>query len=135
MLERKVYEAGQLIVGRISGVVKAQTFINSTFWQIDSKNIGELKKDYSQLYYDTEIKRVELSAKDVIKMAEINSGIAVNLERYRTALVIRDKRLIELAKMHQEISQKLNYQVKVFNNVVQGFAWLGYKNPDHENIK
>jgi hypothetical protein len=29
--------------------------INGIFWQIDSRNVGEVKEGFSQLYYDADV--------------------------------------------------------------------------------
>ena len=42
MFDSKIYNDGHLIVGKMSGVIEPQSFINGIFWQIDSRNVGEV---------------------------------------------------------------------------------------------
>ena len=43
MFDSTVYNEGTLIVGKMSGVIEPQSFINGIFWQIDSRNIGQFR--------------------------------------------------------------------------------------------
>ncbi len=42
----------------MSGVVEPQSFINGKFWQIDSRNVGEVKQGFCQLDYDGDVESV-----------------------------------------------------------------------------
>jgi hypothetical protein len=135
MFDSKIYNDGDLIVGKMSGVIEPQSFINGTFWQIDCSNVGEVKKDFSQLYYDDDIESVVITEKDITRIAEINTGIGVNVGRFRTALVLRHPEIIRLAKFHQVLAKKHGYEVEIFDKLETGFAWLEYDNPDPGLIK
>ena len=135
MFDSKIYNDGDLIVGKMSGVIEPQSFINGIFWQIDCRNVGEVKKDFSQLYYDDDIESVVITEKDITRIAEINTGIGVNVGRFRTALVLRHPEIIRLAKFHQVLAKKHGYEVEIFDKLETGFAWLGYDNPDPGLIK
>ena len=135
MFDSKIYNDGDLIVGKMSGVIEPQSFINGIFWQIDCRNVGEVKKDFSQLYYDDDIESVVITVKDITRIAEINTGIGVNVGRFRTALVLRHPEIIRLAKFHQVLAKKHGYEVEIFDKLETGFAWLEYDNPDPDLIK
>ena len=135
MFDSKIYNDGDLIVGKMSGVIEPQSFINGIFWQIDCRNVGEVKKDFSQLYYDDDIESVVITEKDITRIAEINTGIGVNVGRFRTALVLRHPEIIRLAKFHQVLAKKHGYEVEIFDKLETGFAWLEYDNPDPDLIK
>ena len=135
MFVSRVYNDGTLIVGKISGVVEPQSFINGIFWQIDSRNVGEVKEGFSQLYYDLDIEKVLVTAGDIKKIADINTGLGINVGRFRTALVLSNPELIELAKMHQSIARSHGLEVEIFDELEQGFEWLAVENPDPEKIK
>ncbi len=135
MFDSKIYNDGDLIVGKMSGVIEPQSFINGIFWQIDCSNVGEVKKDFSQLYYDDDIESVVITEKDITRIAEINTGIGVNVGRFRTALVLRHPEIIRLAKFHQVLAKKHGYEVEIFDKLETGFAWLEYDNPDPDLIK
>ena len=135
MFDSKIYNDGDLIVGKMSGVIEPQSFINGIFWQIDCRNVGEVKKDFSQLYYDDDVESVVITEKDITRIAEINTGIGVNVGRFRTALVLRHPEIIRLAKFHQVLAKKHGYEVEIFDKLETGFGWLGYDNPDPGLIK
>lgn len=135
MFDSKIYNDGDLIVGKMSGVIEPQSFINGIFWQIDCRNVGEVKKDFSQLYYDDDVESVVVTEKDITRIAEINTGIGVNVGRFRTALVLRHPEIIRLAKFHQVLAKKHGYEVEIFDKLETAFAWLEYDNPDPDLIK
>lgn len=135
MFDSKVYNDGTLIVGKMSGVIESQSFINGIFWQIDSRNVGEVKDGFSQLYYDDDVQSVAVTEADIRKIAEINMGIGVNVGKFRTALVLKHPEVIRLAKIHQALAKEHGYEVAIFNNLEDGFAWLACENPEPETIK
>jgi hypothetical protein len=135
MFDSKIYNDGSLIVGKMSGVIEPQSFINGIFWQIDSRNVGEVKQGFSQLYYDDDVESVKVTEDDIKRIAEINTGIGVNVGKFRTALVLKHPEIIRLAKIHQLLAKDYGYQVEIFDSLEDGFAWLKFANPDPENIK
>ena len=135
MFDSNVYNEGMLIVGKMSGVVEPQSFINGIFWQIDSRNVGEVKEGFSQLYYDKDVTSVEVSEQDIRRIAEINTGIGMNVGMFRTALVLSDPDMIRLAKVHQALAKDHGFEVEIFSSLEQGFDWLGCDNPEPGSIK
>jgi len=135
MFDSNVYNDGSLIVGKMSGVIEPQSFINGIFWQIDSRNVGEVKEDFLQLYFDSDVESVLVTEEDIQKITEINTGMGLAIGKFRTALVLRNPELLRLAKLHQSLAEKYGLHVAIFDGLEQGFAWLGCENPDPENIK
>ncbi len=135
MFDSTVYNDGTLIVGKMSGVIEPQSFINGIFWQIDSRNVGEVKEGFSQLYYDIDVISVAVTEEDVRRIAEINTGIGINTGSFRTALVLNHKEVIRLAKIHQALAREHGFDVEIFNTLEQGFDWLACDNPAPETIK
>lgn len=135
MFVSKIYNDGSLIVGKMSGVVEPQSFINGIFWQIDSRNVGEVKEGFSQLYYDDDVESVTVTDNDIRRIAEINTGIGVTVGQFRTALVLKHPEIIRLAKLHQSLAMEHGFQVEIFKNLEDGFAWLACKNPEPDVIK
>ena len=135
MFDTEIYNDGELIVGKMSGVIEPHSFINGIFWQIDCSNVGEVKKGFSQLYYDYDVESIAVTEKDIERIAEINTGIGINIGRFRTALVLSHPEIIRLAKFHQILAKKYGYEVEIFNTLEEGFAWLEYDNPDPGIIK
>jgi len=135
MFDSAVYNEGTLIVGKMSGVVEPQSFINGIFWQIDSRNVGEVKEGFSQLYYDADVISVAVTEDDIRRIAEINTGIGINAGSFRTALVLNHQEVIRLAKIHQALAREYGFEVEIFNTLEDGFAWLACDNPEPETIK
>jgi len=135
MFDSKIYNDGHLIVGKMSGVIEPQSFINGIFWQIDSRNVGEVKQGFCQLYYDDDVKSVTVTDDDIKKIAEINTGIGVSVGKFRTALVLKHPEVIRLAKLHQTLAKKHGHEVALFANLEDGFAWLSCENPEPGVIK
>jgi hypothetical protein len=135
MFDTKVYNDGTLIVGKMSGVVETQGFINGIFWQIDSRNVGEVKEGFSQLYYDDDVQKVAVTEDDIRRIAEINTGIGINVGNFRTALVLKHPEVIRLAKIHQALAREHGLEVEIFDKLEDGFAWLACDNPEPEIIK
>ena len=135
MFDSKIYNDGTLIVGKMSGDIESQSFINGIFWQIDSRNVGEVQEGFSQLYYDADVRSVAVTEADIRKIAEINTGIGVNVGRFRTALVLRHPEVIRLARIHQALAKEYGYEVEIFDCLEDGFAWLVCDNPEPEVIK
>ncbi len=135
MFESKVYNDGHLIVGKMSGIVEPQGFINGIFWQIDSRNVGEVKEGFCQLYYDDEVELVTVTDDDIRKIAEINTGIGITVGQFRTALVLTHPEVIRLAKLHQSLAKKHGFDVGLFASLEEGFAWLACDNPEPAIIK
>ena len=135
MFESTVYNEGTLIVGKMSGAVELQSFINGIFWQIDSRNVGEVKEGFSQLYYDADVISVAVTEDDIRRIAEINTGIGINAGSFRTALVLNNQEVICLARIHQALAREQGFEVEIFNTLEEGFAWLACDNPEPEAIK
>ncbi len=135
MFDSAVYNEGTLIVGKMSGVVEPQSFINGIFWQIDSRNVGEVKAGFSQLYYDEDVLSVVVTEDDIRKIAEIKIGIGVNAGAFRTALVLEHPEVLRLAKIHQVLAKSHGFEVEIFQSLEEGFAWLGCENPGPDHIK
>ena len=135
MFDSKVYNDGTLIVGKMSGVIEPQSFINGIFWQIDSRNVGEVKDGFSQLYYDDDVKKVEVTEADIRRIAEFNTGIGANVGKFRTALVLKHPEVIRLAKIHQALAKEHGYEVEIFSVLQDGFDWLACENPEPDTIK
>ena len=135
MFDSKVYNDGTLIVGKMSGVIEPQSFINGIFWQIDSRNVGEVKDGFSQLYYDDDVQRVEVTETDIRRIAEFNTGIGANVGKFRTALVLQHPEVIRLARIHQALAKEQGYEVEIFSALQDGFDWLACDNPEPDTIK
>lgn len=135
MFDSKVYNDGALIIGKMSGVVEPQSFINGIFWQIDSRNVGEVKDDFCQLYYDEDVNSVVVTEQDIRKIAEFNAETSMKIGRFKTALVLKHPDIIKLARLHQALAHEQGQRVEIFDTLDEAFAWLGCVNPDPENIK
>ena len=118
----------------MSGDIEPQSFINGIFWQIDSRNVGEVKDGFSQLYYDDDVQSVTVTEDDIRRIAEINTGIGMNVGSFRTALVLHHPEVIRLAKVHQALAKQHGFEVEIFDTLKEGFDWLACENPEPDII-
>jgi hypothetical protein len=94
-----------------------------------------VKDGFSQLYYDDDVQQVLVTDADIRRIAEFNTGIAANVGKFRTALVLRHPEVIRLAKIHQALAKEHGYEVEIFDSIEEGFSWLSCDNPEPGSIK
>jgi len=135
MLTSTIYYEGELIVGRFEEVIQAQSVFDGIFYQVDCHNVGEVKDNFCQLFYDINIDKVEANECDVHRIAEFDQGIASHLERRKTALVFKNEKMLRLGKLYKELTKESKLEVELFTGLKTAFDWLGYENPEPERIK
>ncbi len=135
MLTSTIYYEGKLIVGRFEKLIQPQTVFDGIFYQVDCHNVGEVKDNFSQLFYDIDIESVEANECDVHKIAELDKGIGFHLEKRKTALVFNNEKMIRLGTLYKELAKESNLVVELFTELDEAFAWLGYENPEPELIR
>lgn len=130
MLEREVYNKGQLVVIRVSGKVRSQELIDHVFWLIDSHNIGEIQSSYGQLVYTADIESVHIKEEDIQRIAEIGTGLGQGRGKFRTAIIATGPVQLELASFYQTLARDSDLEVGLCGTFEEAFAWLGCENPD-----
>ena len=130
MLTSNIYYEGELLVGCFTGVIQPQSVFDGMFYQVDSRNIGEVKEGYCQMLYDVDVTAVEANECDVHRFAELNKGIGFHRGIHKTAIVFRDMKLIRLASLYKELAAEYGILVELFPTAEAAFAWLGFDNPD-----
>jgi hypothetical protein len=135
MIERKVYNKGQLIVTRLSGNVHGQEIFDHIFWLIDSHNIGEVMSDYDQVVYAEDIESITIDEDDVHRIMDVSAGLGQARGRFRTAIVGVDPYGIKLARLYKSLSKHAEREVELCDDLNSAFAWLGCDNPDPEKYR
>ncbi|NNJ98373.1 MAG: hypothetical protein HKP12_14595 [Gammaproteobacteria bacterium] len=135
MIERNVYNKGQLIVTRLSGKVHGQEIFDHLFWLIDSHNIGEVKSNYDQVVYAEDIESITIDEADVHRIMEVSTGLGQARGRFRTAIVGVEPFGVKLAQLYQSLSQDAEREVELCDDLASAFAWLRYENPDPEKYR
>ncbi len=130
MLERKIYNKGQLVVTRVSGKVKSQELIDHVFWLIDSHNIGEIKSGYDQVVYAEEIESMHIKQEDIERISQISTGLGQGRGKFRTAIVADQTYDIELAHFYKSLAKNSDLEVEVCADFTHAFVWLGCDNPE-----
>ena len=135
MLEREVYNKGQLVITRVSGEVKSQELIDHVFWLIDSHNIGEVQSGYDQVVYALDIDAVNVQEEDVQRLTEISTGLGQSRGKFRTAIVAIEPTGLKLANFYKSLVKSAELEVEICNSYDEAFTWLGCENPDPEKYQ
>jgi hypothetical protein len=135
MLERKVYNKGQLIITRVTGDVKGQELIDYVFWLVDSHNIGEIRSDYDQLVYVEDIRSMNIREDDIVRITDIGTGLGQGRGRFRTAIIAVSPEEQKLAHLYQSLVKAVGREVEICSNFDQAFAWLGCENPEPDKYR
>jgi hypothetical protein len=135
MLEREVYNKGQLVVTTVSGTVKSQELIDHVFWLIDSHNIGEVQTGYNQVVYAEAIEAVDMQEEDIQRITEIGTGLGQGRGRFRTAIIAAEPTGLKLASFYKSLARDSDLEVEICKGFAEAFAWLGCENPDPEKYR
>lgn len=135
MIERSVYNKGQLIVTRLTGNVRGQEIFDHIFWLIDSHTIGEVKSDYDQVVYIESIDSITVDEDDVHRIMEVSTGLGQARGRFRTAIVGAAPYDVELAQLYKSLAKDAEREVELCDDLASAFAWLGCENPDPEKYR
>ena len=135
MVEREIYNKGQLIITRVSGEVKSQELIDHVFWLIDSHNIGEIQSGYNQIVYVKDVESMKVQEEDVQRITEISTGLGQGRGKFRTAIIAVEPSDLKLARFYKSLVESADLEVEVCNNFQQAFTWLGCENPEPDKYK
>lgn len=135
MVEREIYNKGQLVVTRVSGEVKSQELIDHVFWLIDSHNIGEIQSGYDQVVYVKDVESMNIQEEDVQRITEISTGLGQSRGKFRTAVIAVEQTDLKLAHFYKSLVESSDLEVEVCSNFQEAFAWLGCENPEPDKYK
>ncbi len=135
MVEREVYNKGQLVVTRVSGEVKSQELIDHVFWLIDSHNIGEIQSAYDQVVYARDIDSVNLQEEDIQRITEIGTGLGQSRGKFRTAIIAVESTGLKLANFYKSLVKNSDLEVEICSRFDEAFEWLGCENPEPEKYR
>lgn len=135
MVEREIYNKGQLVVTRVSGEVKSQELIDHVFWLIDSHNIGEIQSGYDQVVYVKDVESMKLQEEDVQRITEISTGLGQSRGKFRTAIIAVEPSDLKLAHFYKSLIESSDLEVEVRSNFQEAFTWLGCENPEPDKYK
>ena len=135
MIERNIYNKGQLVVARFSGNVHGQEIFDHIFWLIDSHNIGEVKSDFDQVVFVDNIESINVGEVDIHRIMEVSTGLGQARGRFKTAIVGVEPFAVKLAQLYKSLSQDAEREVELCDDLDSAFAWLGCENPDPKKYR
>ncbi|MGB5584399.1 MAG: hypothetical protein WBO93_12490, partial [Gammaproteobacteria bacterium] len=113
MIERNIYNKGQLIVTKVSAYVHSQEMIDHLFWLIDSHTIGEVQSGYDQVVYAEDIESLTMKEEDVHRIMQISTGLGQARGKFRTAIVAIEPYNIKLAHLYKSLARDADLEVEL----------------------
>ena len=135
MIEREIYNKGQLVVARVSGNVTGQEIVDHVFWLIDSHTIGEVVSGYAQLIFVEAIDSMNIKEEDIHRVMQIGTGMGQARGKFKTAIIAAEPYDMELASLYKSLAKDAELEVELCQDFAQAFEWLACENPEPDRYK
>ena len=128
MITKNIFESGHLVVACGSDVVTMQELEEYFYWLVENHG-GDIKENFSQLIYYSDIKKVDLQVKDVQRLSHLRATVGLSSSSARLALVVPELKYYWIAKLYQTLSKSAHINTRIFRNTEDAFSWMGFENP------
>lgn len=98
------------------------------YWLVEHHG-AEIKEDFSQLIYSSDLKKVDVQVSDVQRLSHLRATVGLSSSSSNLALVIPNLKYYWMAKLYQTLSKSSHINTRIFRDVDDAFSWMGFDNP------
>jgi len=128
LITKNIFESGHLVVACCSGVLTMPELEEYFYWLVENYG-GDIKENFSQLIYYSDIKKIDLQVKDVQRLSHLRATVGLSSSGTRLALVVPELKYYWIAKLYQTLSKSSHINTRIFRNVDDAFSWIEFENP------
>ena len=97
------------------------------YWLVENHG-SNIKENFSQLIYYSELEKVDIQVNDVHRISHLRATVGRNSSSSNLALVVPDLKFYWIAKLYQTLSKSSHIKTRIFRDADAAFTWLGFKN-------
>ncbi|NOQ88049.1 MAG: hypothetical protein GQ550_03920 [Gammaproteobacteria bacterium] len=127
MITKSIHESGRLVVACFSSVVTMPEIEEYFYWLVENHD-SNIKEDFSQLIYSSDLEKVDIQVNDVHRISHLRATVGRNSSGSNLALVVPDLKYYWMARLYQTLSKSTHIKTRLFRDVDDAFTWLGFKN-------
>jgi len=128
LITKNIFESGHLVIACGSDVVTMPELEEYFYWLVENHG-GDIKENFSQLVYYSNIKKIDLQVKDVQRLSHLRATVGLSSSGSKLALVVPELKYYWIAKLYQTLSKSAHINTRIFRNIEDAFSWMGFKNP------
>lgn len=128
MIEREIYENGELVITHAYGPVTGEELIDSAHWMI--RQFGRrIQPGFCQLFDALEADTAQISEDDIHRVAHINLHHGRQRGSFSMAILAAKPYPKALARLHKLLAGPADIRVEIFSERDKALLWLGKKDP------
>lgn len=128
MITKNIFESGRLIVACCSDIVTMPELEEYFYWLVENHG-GDIKENFSQLIYASDLNKVEIQVSDVQRLSHLRATVGLSSSSSNLALVVPDLKYYWIAKLYQTLSKSSHINTRIFRDVDDAFSWMDFENP------
>ena len=98
------------------------------YWLVENHG-GEIRENFSQLIYSSDLKKVDIQVKDVQRLSHLRATVGLSSGGSQLSLVVPDLKYYWIAKLYKTLSKSSRINTRIFRDVDQAFSWMNFENP------
>ncbi len=98
------------------------------YWLVENHG-GDIKENFSQLIYASDLNKVEIQVSDVQRLSHLRATVGLSSSSSNLALVVPDLKYYWIAKLYQTLSKSSHINTRIFRDVDDAFSWMDFENP------
>ena len=128
MIEREIFENGDLVITRCYGQLTGAELIDSAYWMIRNFET-RIRPGFSQLFDAVDADTELVSEEDIHRVAHINLHHGRQRGSFSMAILAVKPYPRALARLYKLLSEPADIRVEIFSDRKEAFRWLGKKDP------